>query len=50
MQHDRTMLEVKTPMTPNPHNSIEFLIISANVASGTIEFHTEVGNGSLRLD
>ena len=43
-------LEVMTPMSQSPHNSIKFLVISAIVAFGAIEFLAEIGNGPRGLD
>ena len=50
MQHKMPMLKVMTPMSQSPYNSIELLNISIVIASGTIEFLNEVGNGPLGLD
>jgi len=47
MRHKMPRLEVIAIMCHCPRNSIEFLVISVRVASRTIEFLTEVGNGLL---
>jgi len=44
------MVEVMIPMNQISHNCIEAFVIGVAVASRTIEFLTEVGNGSLELD